>query len=70
MEPEKAKAPTTVEPLEVDAYVVDITSEENPFAKIDEDVNDDTDICHHQSTCSFQSTKSRRMRRTANEKKR
>jgi len=67
MEPEKAEAPTTVEPLEVDAYVVDITSEENPFAKIDED---GTDICHHQSRCKFRSTKSRRMRRTANEKKR
>ena len=70
MEPEKAEAPTTVEPLEVDTYVLDISSEENPFAKIDEDLNDDTDICHHQSRCKFRSAKSRRIRRTANEKKR
>ena len=65
---EKATAPTTVESLDCDAYVVDIQSEENPFAKIDENPNDDNGVCYHQSRCKYRGTKSRRMRRTANEK--
>jgi len=64
MEPEKAEAPTTVESLEADPYVVDIKSKENPFAKTS---NYDTDVCCGHK---YQSTKSRRMLHTANEKKR
>ena len=62
---EKAKAPTTVESLEVDAYVVDIKSEENPFAKTLENSDDDSNVfCQHK----YRGTTSRRMRRTADEK--
>ncbi|XP_065918098.1 uncharacterized protein [Dysidea avara] len=65
---EKAKAPTTVESMDCDAYAVDIQSEENPFAKIDENSDDDSNVCYHQSKHKYRGTKSRRMRRTANEK--
>ena len=41
---EKATAPTTVESLDVNAYVVDIKSEENPFAKTDENSDDESNI--------------------------
>jgi len=43
----KAQAATTVESLEVDDYVVDIKRVENPFAKDDEDSDDNNDVSSH-----------------------
>jgi len=37
----KPQTATTVESLEVDAYVADIKRVENPFVKVDEDSKDD-----------------------------
>ena len=68
----KAQAATTVESLEVDAYVVDINRVENPFAKDDED-SDNDDVSGHLPRLKFHSTKSvshAKMMYNAKEKKR
>ena len=70
----KAQAPTTVESLEVDVYSVNIKRVENPFAKDDEDSDDDTDdVFYHIPELEFHSTKSvshAKMVHNAKEKKR
>ncbi|XP_065918112.1 uncharacterized protein [Dysidea avara] len=70
----KAQAPTTVESLEVDVYAVNIKRVENPFAKDDEDSDDDTDdVFCHIPELEFHSTKSvshAKMVHNAKEKKR
>ena len=68
----KAQAATTVESLEVDAYAVDIKRVENPFAKDDED-SDNDDVSGHLPRLKFHSTKSvshAKMMHNAKEKKR
>ena len=68
-----ARALTTVELL-VDTYAVDIKRVENPFAKDDEDSDDDSDdVSGHLPTLEFHTTKSvshAKMIHNAKEKKR
>ena len=69
----KAQAATTVESLEVDAYVVDIKRVENPFAKDDDEDSDDDDISGHLpkiKLCSTKSVSHAKMMHNAKEKKR
>ncbi|XP_065918058.1 uncharacterized protein [Dysidea avara] len=65
----KAQAPTTVNPLEVDAYAVDIKRVENPFAKDDSD-SDSDDVSDHLKFHSTKSVSHAKMVHNAKEKKR
>ena len=69
-----AQAPTIAESLEVNTYAVDIKRVENPFAKDDEDSDDDSDnVSGHLPTLEFHTTKSvshAKMIHNAKEKKR
>ncbi|XP_065918091.1 uncharacterized protein [Dysidea avara] len=71
----KARVPTTVDSLEVDAYAVDIKRVENPFVKDnedsdDEDSDDDNDAPGHLPKLSTNSVSHAKIVHNAKEKKR